>query len=262
MLYALPVPLLFAAMLALARGKLLPAVALGGGFALSMLAANLTRRGIEIELAAQRRKIARRSSLVPYKTLGAGVLATGVFLAAWLGTGYGLVQSLLFAGTAALGHNLRFGGDPSRRAANASAAGATANEVLEVIREAEERIDSIERVAFTFRNSNMRERLHRIANDARSILDIIEEDPRDLRRARKFLKVYLDGAQQVTSGYARAQQLAGGSELALADNFTRVLDTIEKVLEEQRAKLLENDIQDLDVKIEVLQLQLEREGIA
>ncbi|MEM9602103.1 MAG: 5-bromo-4-chloroindolyl phosphate hydrolysis family protein [Pseudomonadota bacterium] len=262
LLYALPVPLLFAGMIALARGLIVPAVALGTGFGLCMLAANLTRRGIQIELAAQRRKIVRRASVVPYKAFGAAVLSAGVFGAAWWGTGFGVVQSLLFAGVAAIGHTLRYGADPRRKLSDAPAVGVTAEEVLDVIDEAEARIESIESVAASFRNTDLRERLHRIADGARTVLDIIEEDPRDLRRARKFLKVYLDGAQQVTAGYARAQALAAGSELALSDNFRRVLETIESVLEEQRSKLLENDLHDLDVKIEVLQLQLEKEGIA
>lgn len=262
LLYALPVPFVFAAMLALARGHLLPAVALGAGFALCMVAANVTRRGLQIERAARRRKIVRRTSVVPYKTLGAALLGAGVLIAALWGTGFGVLQSVLFAAVAAIGHNLRYGSDPQRKVAESSAVGVTAEEVLEVIDEAESRIESIETVAASFRNAGLRERLQRIARDARNILDIIEEDPRDLRRARKFLKVYLDGAQQVTSGYAKAQALSGGSELALSDNFRRVLDTIEEVLEEQRAKLLENDLNDLDIKIEVLQLQLEKEGIA
>ncbi|MEM7378663.1 MAG: 5-bromo-4-chloroindolyl phosphate hydrolysis family protein, partial [Pseudomonadota bacterium] len=216
----------------------------------------------QIELNAQRRKLVRRASVVPYKALGAAVLSTGVFVAAWWGTGFGVLQSLLFAGVAAIGHTLRYGTDPSRKFADAPAVGVTAEEVLDVIDEAEARIESIESVAASFRNTDLRARLLRIADGARTVLDIIEEDPRDLRRARKFLKVYLDGAQQVTTGYARAQALAAGSELALSDNFRRVLDTIESVLEEQRSKLLENDLHDLDVKIEVLQLQLEKEGIA
>jgi len=41
-----------------------------------------------------------------------------------------------------------------------------------------------------------------------------------------------------------------------------VLDTIETVIEEQRSKLLEHNLDDLDVKIEVLQMQLEKEGVA
>ncbi len=262
LLYALPLPLLVVCMLALARGEVVPALALGAAFGVCLVAANLTRRGIRIEQAALRRKIVRRASVIPYKSVGAALTAAGIFLAGWLGSGYGIIESVMFAGLAALGHHWRYGHDPARRAQDLGAVGVTAEEVLDVLNEAEERIESIEAVAATFKNASLRGRLQHIASEARNILSIIEEDPRDLRRARKFLKVYLDGAQQVTQGYARATSLAGGDALALSDNFSRVLDTIESVLEEQRVKLLENDLNDLDIKIEVLQLQLEKEGVA
>ena len=47
----------------------------------------------------------------------------------------------------------------------------------------------------------------------------------------------------------------------MKDNFRKVLATIEDVFVEQHEKLLENDVLDLDVQIEVVRLQLEREGV-
>ncbi len=82
---------------------------------------------------------------------------------------------------------------------------------------------------------------------------------RDLRRARKFLNVYLDGAHKVTEGYAKTHARVAAPELD--DNFRRVLITIEEVFQEQQQKLLETDITDLDVQIEVLTTQLKREGV-
>jgi len=73
------------------------------------------------------------------------------------------------------------------------------------------------------------------------------------------LKVYLDGAQQVTEGYARTH--SKNETHALEDNFRRVLTTIETVIAEQQLKLEENNLSDLDVNIEVLQMQLEKEGV-
>jgi len=78
-------------------------------------------------------------------------------------------------------------------------------------------------------------------------------------RARKFLKVYLDGAQQVTEGYARMH--ATDNTEQLEDNFRRVLTTIETVIADQQQKLKENNVSELDVQIEVLQMQLENEGV-
>jgi hypothetical protein len=80
-----------------------------------------------------------------------------------------------------------------------------------------------------------------------------------LRRARKFLNVYLDGAQKVTEGYAKTHARVAAPDLD--DNFRRVLVTIEEVFQEQQQKLLETDITDLDVQIEVLATQLKREGV-
>ena len=93
----------------------------------------------------------------------------------------------------------------------------------------------------------------------REITDIVEDDPRDLRRARKFLRTYLDGAQRVTEGYANTHKYGDNGELE--NNFRNVLDTIETVIEEQKGKLLENNLTELDVQIEVLQMQLEKEGV-
>lgn len=88
---------------------------------------------------------------------------------------------------------------------------------------------------------------------------MLEQDPRDLRRARKFLNVYLDGARQVTQGYAKTHGRMTTPELE--DSFRRVLTTIEEVFAEQQQKLLEADVTDLDVQIEVLTTQLKREGV-
>ena len=47
----------------------------------------------------------------------------------------------------------------------------------------------------------------------------------------------------------------------LEDNFRRVLTTIETVIADQQQKLKENNVSELDVQIEVLQMQLENEGV-
>ncbi len=260
LLYFLPLPLLLAALLRLSGGHWMLALLLGVAFAICILAANLSRRGMLIESQALRRKLVRRSSTVPYKAMAALVLGAGVTLAAWAGTRNGLITSVIYGGFTFLGYYLRYGFDPARNSPDISAVGVTAEEVLDVLEEAESRIDAIETSARQIKQPELRQRLRRIVAAVRELLDIIEDQPSDLRRARKFLKVYLDGAQQVVAGYARTHRL--GDDAALEDNFRRVLDTIETVVEEQRIKLMEHNHDDLDVKIEVLQMQLEREGVA
>ena len=71
---------------------------------------------------------------------------------------------------------------------------------------------------------------------------------------------HLDSALRVSETYARTHENAPSAELEA--RFRNVLVTIEQVFGEQQQKLLENDVLDLDVQIEVLKTQLEKEGVA
>ena len=93
----------------------------------------------------------------------------------------------------------------------------------------------------------------------RDILDELEANPSAIRRTRKFLLVYLDSTSKVTNGYANTHLQADIPELE--QNFRNVLDSIESVFKDQKAKLLQEDLFDLDVQIEVLTKQLKHEGI-
>lgn len=261
LLYFIALPLLPAAALALFDGRPMVAIIRACGFALAMLAATLIRKGMTLDAIATRRSWRRRASTVPYRFLGACALTLGMFLVAWLGIPdkYSLFDSLLFAGATMVGCYLYYEFDIRTREAGVATVGITTEELVELLDEAEDRIDSIEHASKDIRNAEFRDRLGRIVKEARSIVSTIEKDPVDARRARKFLKVYLDGAQQVTTGYSKMH--TGESEPALEDNFRRVLTTIETVISDQQAKLRENNVSELDVQIEVLQLQLEKEGV-
>ena len=260
LLYVLPLPLLPAVFVSLSHGDTVKALARAAGLVLVMIAATLIRKGIRLEREASRRRLRRRASTVPYRLLGALAATLGMFLVAWLGIAvHSIADSILFALAVLVGCYLYYDFDPARRDPAIAAVGITTEELIELLDEAEGRIGGIEKASKQISNVEFRDRLRRIVREARAILDTIEEDPVDARRARKFLKVYLDGAQQVTEGYARTHSL--GDEPALEDNFRRVLTTIETVIAEQQDKLRENNLSELDVQIEVLQMQLENEGV-
>jgi len=261
LLYVLAFPLLPAALFALTRGQMLKTLACGGGFVLAMTAATLIRRGIRLDNEARKRRLRRRASTVQYRMIGAALVSVGIFLVAWLGIPdqYGLLESALWAVAVLIGCYLYYDFDPARKDPEIAAVGITTEELVELLDEAEGRLLSIENSSRQIHNIEFKDRLRRIVKEARVILDTIEKDPVDARRARKFLKVYLDGAQQVTEGYAKTH--LDGEQHALEDNFRRVLTTIETVIAEQQVKLRENNLSDLDVTIEVLQMQIEKEGV-
>ena len=261
LLYFLPLPLLPAIFIALSGGEAVVALARVFAFAAAMTAATLIRKGIRLDNETKRRNLRRRASTVRYRVIGATILAIAMFVLAWIGIPdkHGLFDSILFGCAVVLGSYLYYDFDSAHKSPDIAAVGITTEELVDLLDEAEERIEGIEKASRDINNREFKDRLRRIVKEARDILTTIEEDPVDARRARKFLKVYLDGAQQVTEGYARTHKDGGSHELE--DNFRRVLTTIETVIAEQQAKLRENNLSDLDVNIEVLQLQLEKEGV-
>jgi len=262
LLYLLPLPLLPATVFALASGHTEAALARAAGFALAMLAATLIRKGIRLEAEGKLRRFKRRASTIPYRLIGSAILSLAMFIVAYWGifSDYGLFDSILFGLAVMLGCYLYYEFDPARQDPQIAAVGITTEELVELLDEAEERISAIEQASKEIKNVEFKDRLRRIVREARAILDTIEEDPTDARRARKFLKVYLDGAKQVTEGYVKAHR--NDANPVLEDNFRRVLTTIETVIATQQEKLRENNVSELDVNIEVLQMQIEKEGVA
>lgn len=253
LLYFLPIALIPATIIALGKGNLLGIIVNASGFALYVFAAWCLRKGLQAESPIT------RTPKLPLKMLAAIITALATGMIAWLGAQQTLPVALMFAGGAFLGMYLSYGFDLRQKKKIADAQGYSGDEILRMLEESSLIIRSIEQANDNIRNTELNQRIENICAIADRILAEIESDPRDIRRARKFLNVYLDGAKQVTEGYARTHQQSQSGQLE--QNFRNVLETIESVFQEQHQKLLEEDVFDLDVKIEVLTTQLKREGI-
>jgi len=258
LLYFLPIALLPATFIALGKGHVLDVLVNATGFALYMLAAWCLRKGLRAEYAYDRNRLAGRPPK-PLKMIAAAIATLATGMIAWLGAGHSLPVALLFAGGAFLGMYFSYGFDPRDEKKIIAAHGYSGDEIRQALENSSRIIRDIQRANDRIRNTELNKRLERICEVADTILADIAADPRDFRRARKFLNVYLDGVLQVTQGYAKTHQQTHSGELE--QNFRNVLDTVETVFQEQRQKLLEEDVFDLDVKIEVLTTQLKREGI-
>ena len=251
-------PLLFAAIGSLAGGN---AIGMGtniGLFALFAFAVFLIRQGEEAEAAYLDRTYASPPGL-PRKLLGSLVLGGATVLTGLFGWDIGVIQSLGLGVLAAGASLLTFGLDPMRAKGEVSLSGVTPQMVEEAISEAEDRLEGIDRAAADIVDRPLRDRLSKITARGRDILARIEEDPSDLRRARKFLKVYLEGALEATRKYARSQHDLGDSDMYL--KFRSLLDDMQATFDQQHEKLLTNDRIDLDVEIDVLAERLNRETV-
>ncbi len=260
LLYFLPLAAVPAAIIALINGNITEVLVNSGSYIAYVYAAWLLRQGIAAESQYQRKRITRPPKR-PLKFYSAVIVAVTTGLLALLGTTNSLLISIVFGFTAFLAMYLAYGFDPrtDKSVSNTKNHGYSTEEISKTIDEAETLIAEIEQANDLINNREFNTRIDRICDIARNILKTIEKNPGDIRRARKFLKVYLEGAQKVTNGYANTHRDAGINDLE--DNFRNVLDKIETVFIEQKDKLMEDNLFDLDVQIEVLTTQLKQEGI-
>lgn len=258
LLYFLPGLLIPATVIALSKGLFIAIIVNATGFALYLLGARLLRLGLKAESDYKDKSIIHPPKQ-PLKFIAAIIIAITTGIISWIGVGNGLSVSLLFAGGAFLGMFLRYGFDPREKIKIENAGGYSSEEIMQTLEQANQKIKNIELANKAIKNREFNNRIERICETAQSILQEIKSDPGELRRTRKFLNVYLDGASKVAEGYAKTHQKSQNQELE--QNFLNVLETIESVFHEQKQKLLEEDIFDLDVQIEVLNTQLKREGI-
>ncbi len=254
-LFLLPLPVAAAASVALVRGQVGLLLANVLAYGLFQSGALLVRYGRgDWELTFGDATLWRR---LPPKTLGAGLIALGSGATAWLGAGHPPIIAASFALVTLVGFHLVYGLELPKGLRRG--AGHTSTHAEASLHRARHSIAAIEQASREIRQPELDARLASIAALARQILERLGDDPRDLWRARKFVNVYLDGVQRVVDGYAKTHGHVAAP--ALDARFQHALDTIESAFREQRQVLLERDVEDLDVQIEVLTRQLEREGI-
>lgn len=257
LLYLFVWPLPIAVLLALLRGdgRLLLGTALP--FGLVLAAAWLVGRGISA------REEDKAPEGFPRPFSAAAVLTGGAaFFTAFFAGGYSALFAAGFGLAAGAGVALLYGGDgaAAKPSLPDGIAPFSADE-RRLIDQAKARIASLEAASAKLASAEFRSRLDRVARWARAVVDEIERDPRDLRRARKSLTVYLEGAERVTAKYLATHPRAGDQAGTLEDGYRRLLDELERAFAEQHGKLLQNDTLDLDVQIEVLTKRLRQEGV-
>lgn len=260
-LRAMAVPFAWPLLLALVRGAALDFVSIAAGMALLYYGSRSIDRGLAAEADGATTRLA--SERLPPKLLGSLMAAAAAFLISLGAAGDGPAMALVFAALTFAGSALAYGLDARLDRTSlleaAKAAGVKPDEVVATLEEARRKIADIEAAAGRLHSRELKARVARIVEQARTVLTLVERKPGDLGRARRFFVTYLDGTRDVVARYAEQQHDV--ADTPLGQNFRRVLTTIEQVLEEQQEVLRRNDKLDLEVKIEVLETQLRREGV-
>lgn len=125
------------------------------------------------------------------------------------------------------------------------------------------KLAELKRAVYAITDTTVRAKGEEIVHVTDRILKDIEQDPKDLRQARQFLNYYLDTTIKIVSRYvslSRESVLSAEARETLA-KVESSLETIRRAFEKQLAKLMEDDVMDLDTEIEVLERTIKMEGL-
>ena len=223
------------------------------------LAAWLLREGLQAEAAFTARKIARRPAL-PRKLLAALLSGLGTALAVISHqSGIDLLAPLIFALCATGLHLTAFGIDPLRSKGMEGVDTFQRDRVARVVEEAEKHLSAMTDAIRRAGDRQAETRLAAFQASARELIRTVEEDPRDLTAARKYLGVYLRGARDATAKFADIYARSRDAQ-ARADYFALLDDLTQNFAARTRKSLLE-DRGDLNIEIDVLRERLSREGV-
>lgn len=235
-------------------------LALGLAGAVSwLLGAWLLRDGLRAEAAYVSRKVARRPAL-PRKIM-AGVLAgigAGLAVAAH-SDGFAIVGPVIFAAVSSALHFAAFGFDPLTDKGMEGIDTFQQSRVADAVDEAEKHLHAMSDAILRARDRKMEARVEQFQTVARDLFRTVEEDPRDLTGARKYLTVYLQGARDATIKFADIY--AREPDEKARTDYEALLDDLETNFAARTKKMLQDDHSDLTVEIDVLRDRLKREGV-
>ncbi|MGZ2258743.1 5-bromo-4-chloroindolyl phosphate hydrolysis family protein [Roseobacter sp. A03A-229] len=242
--------------MSLTQGALGLSLGLAGTAALA-LGAWLLRGGLVAEAAYLERKVARRPAM-PRKLAAALMAGVGTVLAALSHDG-NLIAAVLF-GVAASGlHVAAFGIDPLSDKGMEGIDTFQQDRVAKVVDEAEAHMAAMTDALKRAGDRRVTARMQQFQDVVRDLIRTVEDDPRDLTAARRYLGVYLLGARDASVKFADIY--ARTQDTQARDDYLALLDDLEKNFTDRTTKLMLDDHSDLTVEIEVLRDRLQREGV-
>jgi len=225
--------------------------------AILTLAAWLLRGGLQAEAEFKARRVARRPAL-PRKVISSVLTGVGIALAAYRSEP-GLVAPVLY-GAAAMGlHMAAFGFDPMKSKGMEGVDTFQQDRVARVVDEAERHLGAMTDAMLRSGDRQMEQRIEKFQLKAHDLIRTVEEDPRDLTAARKYLGVYLMGARDATIKFADIYSRT--KDAKARTDYAALLDDLSGNFDAKTKKLLLDDRSDLNIEIDVLRDRLQREGV-
>ncbi|WP_171173755.1 5-bromo-4-chloroindolyl phosphate hydrolysis family protein [Ruegeria sp. HKCCD8929] len=261
-MFAPAIPLVFLSLNDGAIGMTLGLVAAG----LLTGAAYLLREGLRAEAAYNARRVARRPAF-PRKIFASVLTGIGAGLAAFRNdyldaetvAQVSLLAPVLYGLAGTVLHSLAFGFDPLKDKGMEGVDTFQQDRVARAVNEAETYLTAMSDAIARAGDRRMEARVERFQTAARELFRTVEEDPRDLSGARKYLTVYLQGARDATVKFADVYSRTRDAQTL--NDYSALLDDLEQNFAARTRKMLLDDRSDLTVEIDVLRDRLQREGV-
>lgn len=222
-----------------------------------LVAAWLTREGLLAHEAYDARTVARRP-VFPRKLAGSVLTGLGLAVAGWAATG-GIAAPAIYAVIGTVLHGLAFGLDPMSDKGIEGIDLHQTDRVARAVDEAESLLAAMTDAIKRCGDRGLEVRVDRFQTTARRLFRTVENDPRDLTAARKFMGVYLKGARDATVKFADIY--ARNRDPQARTDYEALLNDLEQNFAARTEKLLLDDKSDLTIEIEVLRERLQREGV-
>jgi hypothetical protein len=253
LLFIVPLPLVWHAFGNGPTGLALNLAAL----AVLLLAAWLTREGILAQEAFEARKVARRPAL-PRKILGSLLIGAGLAIASFAASP-AIAAPLIVGIVGTVLHFAAFGPDPLKNKGMDGTDTFQTDRVARYVDQAEAHLAAMSAAIKRAGDRTAEARVEQFQVKARDLLRAVEDDPRDLTAARKYMSVYLQGARDATVKFA--DLYARDRDASARKDYLDLLDDLEQSFDAKTKTLLLDDRSDLTVEIDVLRDRLGREGI-
>ena len=257
LMFLAPFPLLLDGFSKITDASPIGAATAFGTYALFVLAAWTLREGIKAEAAYNERKIAR-APMFPRKLIASGLSGAAVMLAAWFGWEQNMFTAIGLGGLATAAHLVAFGFDPMRRKGLVGFNEYETDRVARAVDKAEAIIADIESAAGRINNRSIERKVAGLLASVQEMLRVVEQDPRDLTRARKYMGVYLASARDATVKFVELNERS--RDTVKQQEYLSLINDLETSFNGQRELMLADNQSDLDVEIEVLQERLKSEG--
>lgn len=225
--------------------------------AILLSAAWLTREGVYAHEAYRARTIARRPAF-PRKIFGSVLTGVGLGVAGLAGGGTG-VEAAIYLALGSVLHFIAFGPDPLKSKGREGVDDFQQDRVARAVAEAEKHLEYMNKAIRRSEDRQLIARVEQFQTVARDLFRTVEEDPRDLSSARRFMGVYLMGARDATTKFSDIYSKTRNPQARI--DYENLLTDLETNFAARTRKLLEADKGDLDVEIEVLRERLAREGV-